>query len=194
MNSLTVCQDTSCERPVDKGGYCEMHYMRLWRAGTLPESPETAFRKASLAEKLRIGARRVASGCWEWQRGTDVKGYAVFRHEAKRHKAYRAAWQVHRGDIPDGAYVCHTCDNPLCVNPDHLFLGTHADNMADMRRKKRHARGETSPRAKLTEADVSEMRSLGASGWTNPDLSKRFGVSRSTVSSILARRYWKHVK
>jgi len=171
-----------------------MHYMRLWRTGKIEASPETQFRQAAFKDKLRMGAQAVPDGCWEWQRALSVTGYGTFRHHGKRHMAYRAAYQQAHGPIPKGAYVCHSCDNRKCVNPAHLFLSDHAGNMADMRAKGRHQMGERHARAKLTKEAVREIRAASAQGVENPELAKRFGVSKSTISSVVHRRYWRHVE
>lgn len=137
------------------------------------------------------------SGCWLWF-GMEQQGrrYGLFCWKQKTVKAHRAAWSIYRGDIPDGLHVLHRCDNPPCVNPDHLFLGTHQDNMRDCSEKGRATgpRGETARHAKLTAAKVIEMRRLHErNGVSVQDLVVRFGVHKATVHKILKGNLWRHV-
>jgi hypothetical protein len=132
-------------------------------------------------------------GCWPWMRARYPTGYGLFVVEGKDRPASRVAWELTHGPIPDGLSVCHHCDNPPCVRPDHLFLGTTADNMADMVAKGRNARGEKSRLAKLTEADVRAIRSRAASGVSSRVLATEFGVCMSNIWLIKTRRHWSHV-
>jgi hypothetical protein len=100
--------------------------------------------------------------------------------------AHRTAYELECGKIPDGVWVLHRCDNRSCVRPDHLFLGTAADNTADMMAKGRHK-----PPRRLNEAEVKEIRTCSVSGYA---LARKFNVSQSTISSIRLRQTWKHVK
>jgi hypothetical protein len=109
---------------------------------------------------------------------------------ARHLKAHRFSYGLLRGEIPFGIYVCHHCDNRLCVNPDHLFLGTNQDNLADMRQKGRHIKGRQCHRAKLSEADVINIRQ--ATG-THTEVAERFGVSAATIGRIRQGLWWKHV-
>lgn len=119
------------------------------------------------------------SGCWLWIGATDKDGYGVFRFRSKQMKAHRVAWLLNRGEIDDGSCVCHRCDTPPCVNDEHLFVGTNAENLADSARKGRKA-GERNGRAILTVADVVAIRLAGpsvpAEYWA-----KHFGVCAATV-------------
>jgi hypothetical protein len=107
-------------------------------------------------------------------------------------RAHRVSYELVAGDIPDDLLVCHHCDNPPCVNPAHLFLGTVADNAVDAVAKGRWARGERSPMSKLTRDDVDEIRALFESGaFSKMDLSRRFGVSHTTIRRIVAGTTWR---
>lgn len=141
-------------------------------------------------------------GCWLW-RGTKRnpeprRAYGVFRKDGQRVSAHRLAWELQYGPIPagrgyHGTCVLHSCDNPSCVRPQHLFLGTNGDNVADSVRKGRRARGERSATAKLTEKQVKAIRQRAAAGETCSILAKAFGVSSPTISGIVRRKYWPHV-
>lgn len=153
--------------------------------------------RARLRDKIRANhERRDGSACWEWQRARNRKGYGHMRWGGKVHGAHRLAYEAFVGPVED-LHVLHCCDNPRCVNPDHLFLGTHADNMADKMAKGR-ARGgrlcgEAHSQAKLTEADVIEIRSRLALGHTQHAIAADLGVSQKLVSQIKLGRCWGHV-
>ena len=107
--------------------------------------------------------------------------------------AHRLAWELANGPIPVGLHVLHRCDNPGCVRPAHLFLGTNADNCRDKALKGRSLRGERNAKAKLTEADVREIRRLGPTV-AKAEIAQRFGITRQQVVHILSRAQWKHVR
>lgn len=132
-------------------------------------------------------------GCWEWQGTKLANGYGCLKSGGKMLKAHRAAWELVNGAISDGMCVCHRCDNPACVRPDHLFLGTNADNMADKVAKGRQPYGERSAQAKITEHDVVDIRTLRAFGARQSALARAFGVSQQLVSAICNRLVWSHV-
>lgn len=136
-----------------------------------------------------------SGSCWLWVRYLDRDGYGVFdpSHENRERRAHRWSWILANGPIPDGAIVCHTCDNPSCVNPSHLFLGTTQDNVSDKVSKMRHAHGSRVGGAKLTDDAVRELRTLRRGGWTLDALSERYGIHRASVSHIARGDTWKHV-
>jgi hypothetical protein len=109
-------------------------------------------------------------------------------------RAHRVAYELFVGRLDEDMSVCHTCDNPICVRPDHLFLGTTADNLHNRDSKGRGFDGERNPRAKLTTEDVLELRRLyRLGGITQQELADRFGVKQITVSNIVLRRTWKRL-
>lgn len=129
--------------------------------------------------------------CELWPGRRNYKGYGTFGKKL----AHRLAWEKAHGPVPAGLMVCHHCDNPPCVNPAHLFVGTGFDNMRDARRKGRLYRvtGEQSSRAKLTAAAVREIRALKAQGFGYRRLSRRFGVGHSVMKRILNGQDWASV-
>lgn len=136
------------------------------------------------------------SGCWIWMLATVKGGYGKisYREPGNRAKsvlAHRAIWEEKNGPIPDGMLLCHTCDVSSCVNPDHMFLGTHADNSADMVKKGRSVRGEQVSHSILTRDDVLRLR--GMSG-TNKAIAQELGVSESSVWYARNNVTWRHVQ
>jgi hypothetical protein len=136
------------------------------------------------------------SGCWLWVGTRDPGNYGVSCHNYKLYKAHRLFWTFRNGPIPEKMHVLHKCDTPPCVNPDHLWLGTHQDNITDMMLKGRQGvnRGTKNGNAKLTEADVQQIRERYAQGGIRQvDLGKQFNVTQVIVSEIVLRKIWRHV-
>ena len=132
-----------------------------------------------------------ADDCWEWTASLDGKGYGQFFPKTDASvRAHRWSFADTYGPIPDTLCVCHKCDNPKCVNPNHLFLGTHADNMRDMRRKGRHPgpgfAGESHPNVKLTDSQVREIRAGYSGAWGEQTrLAQEYGVHKTLISTIV---------
>jgi hypothetical protein len=138
-----------------------------------------------------------ADGCWLWRAFRDRHGYGRYAVTARRPRfAHRYSWELANGPVPAGLCVCHSCDEPACVNPYHLWLGTHADNMADRGRKGRTAVGvgERHGMSKLTEADVRTIRVELACGVLQAVLASRYGVGRTAISAIKTGKLWRHVE
>jgi len=132
--------------------------------------------------------------CWFWPRSKDKKGYGRMWNGKRVAFAHHFLWEIsHNIILPLGQNVLHSCDNPSCVNPDHLFLGTHADNMADKARKGRSNLGEKHPLAKLTEVEVREIRELARNGVSQTEIAVQFEVLPNAISRIVNRIRWKHV-
>ncbi len=131
--------------------------------------------------------------CWLWKASFFYTGYGQSHNVAgKGTTAHRVSHELYVGPIPEGMHVLHKCDVRACVNPSHLFLGTHADNMADMYAKGRQPsqKGTDSGRSKLTEAQVLEIRASNEGGGV---LGRQYGVTRKNISSIRLRQSWKHI-
>lgn len=135
--------------------------------------------------------------CWIWKACGTPKGYGIFilsMAKGKHIYAHRYAYQISKGAIPEGMHCMHKCDNPSCVNPNHLTIGTCADNSMDKVKKGRSSRGERRWCAKLTDSAVAEIRQRHASeGISNRRLAKEYGVSTSAISLVVTNRTWKHV-
>jgi hypothetical protein len=150
-------------------------------------------------------------GCWEWPGPRNREGYGLV-HVLRDGKdssttASRMFWELTNGPIPEGSDVCHHCDNPPCLRPEHLFLGTHAENIRDAQKKGRvpirvpplrngraGVRGENSWCAKLTDHLVAQIREAYASGdFLMRELAERHGVDLGTVSRVINRKLWRHV-
>lgn len=159
-----------------------------------------------------------SDGCWLWTARVDRHGYGRFRPggaDTNEIQAQRVAWVLANGTIPDGICVLHRCDNRQCVRPDHLFLGTAADNKRDEVAKQRHVRGDRHPNhgrafaqpepeqrargvqnaaARLSGDEVREIRRLYAAGATQVALAERFGTPQTNISRIVRRLAWAHVE
>lgn len=151
--------------------------------------------RPSLAE--RFACRFIPepnSGCWLWTGKLDSYGYGVLQINGGRGrtvKAHRLSLEIHGAAASADQVVCHRCDNPACVNPDHLFAGTRADNSRDMAKKGRSTIGEQNPMAKLSASDVLAIRSDAST--SAPDLAKQYGVSPETVRNYRSGRTWRHI-
>lgn len=165
-------------------------------AAPLPRQPKTGLVFSPIRDEFfERYEPDLNGGCWLWT-GYCSHGYGIIwkKHEGRTHPygAHRAFYERFVGEVPPGLYVLHRCDVPCCVNPAHLFVGTHRENMEDMARKGRHAdcRGERQPNAKLTTADVIAIR---ADRRGVVEIARAYGVRDSTISNIIAGKRWAHI-
>lgn len=134
------------------------------------------------------------NGCWDWIGSKNNNGYGNFKYNGHCVKAHRFSLELQGVEIPHGKLVCHKCDNPSCVNPEHLFIGTHIENMKDMADKKRSItrHGENSHFSKLTKKIVDEIRAKYSNRKTSTaTIAKIYGVSQPMISYILIGKNWK---
>ena len=186
------CAFDGCERDAVSKGYCDKHYRRLLKRGDVNDHGSRKVDDGNAVERFHRKYEIDESGCWLWIGGTRLnsKGVPYPRHwsdDKKSIGAHRFSFELARGAIPKGMYVCHKCDTPLCVNPDHLFVGTHHDNMRDMVQKKRSftGRGENKKGlAKLTNQQADQIRKMDIS---HQKLAVMFGVSATTIGRIKSR-------
>ncbi len=155
-------------------------------------------RHLSIADRFfdLVGAK-TETGCIHWNGPIDkTKGYGSFHATIAGKKplgAHRISYELMVGPIPKGLYVLHRCDNRICINPTHLFLGTHLDNIADCNAKGRQARGEKQGNSKLTTDDIHEIRRRCQNGESQRSIAELFGVRQSAISRIFLRIDWKHI-
>lgn len=188
------CQFKGCFNKAHSKGLCIAHYQQQ-RLGKPLKSLQVQIHGKTEKERFFARVGKLDSGCWIWLASLNT-GYGQFRLDTgKIILAHRYSYLIHKGNPIDGLVVMHTCDNPKCVNPDHLVLGTQAENIRDMhvkgRAKKRGLIGVDHSMSKLDDGKVLEIR---ASTESVMALSKKFNVSRAVIYDVLSRKTWRHVK
>ena len=175
LNVYHLCDNPSCVNP-----------KHLYLQGSDTHKQQQIDRFWSMVDKDEN-----PNSCWNWTASGDSHGYGTISWGSRQRgneKAHRISYEIHHGPIPDGMFVCHSCDNPACVNPAHLWLGTHADNMRDMFRKNRRkaARGMLNGKSKLTDDQVKQIRKRYAKGGIlQRELAEEYGVSDTQISAII---------
>lgn len=186
-----ICSTLGCRQEArGRTCLCATHYAASIRAIN-KNVLSTAAATGNFWKRVRKTPR-----CWNWIGNVGTDGYGGLSVAANPTKAHRYSWVIHHGPIPNGLQVLHKCDNRVCVNPDHLFLGTTQDNMLDRDRKNRQVQGERHPSAKLTAQQVIEIRRRFKNGCkkngTRP-LAREFGLSKSTMTAVVRGQTWKGV-
>lgn len=191
MNSRK-CSIQDCGGKHLAKGYCNKHYLRWLNTGDpltiknvigVGETPE---------EKFWSRVNKCESGCWIWQGGTTDDGYGTVNFKGRTQLAHRVAWLLTYNEFPK-LQLLHSCDNPPCVNTNHLREGTNAENVEDRVRRQRSAVGQKYPQSKLTVDDVKQIIQLIGQGLSNYAIAKRFPVSHMVIKGIREGKKWKHV-
>lgn len=192
---MSLCVVGECSRPVyiKSRGLCRAHYNRWWRHGD-PLGGRPVMSARTIEDVWARVQRGGADDCWPWTGSVDRDGYGKMKVGALR-RAHRIAFYAATGTDPTGYFICHTCDNPPCCNPAHLYRGTALDNNRDIHRRGRWCdrKGARHPLAKLSEADVLAIRRLRAEGVLVRSIAQQFGVASSTISLVVSRSRWSHV-
>lgn len=181
---MKKCTVDDCEIKPHAQGMCNTHYARWRRTGA--GKPERVYlpQGTSMEDRMKYHLpSREAGECWEWQGRLNLTGYGVV---GKNKLAHRVAYELWNGELTEGLHVCHSCDNPKCCNPEHLFLGTQRDNIRDMVDKRRHRWGEDSYQCKLSDAEVAEIRRLARAGFTYTAIAEKFDTDRRYVGELVA--------
>lgn len=190
-----TCSMQGCVKNVHARGICNTHYKNLHKHGKLLNIEHKINRDTPKEKLLALVQKNKKTGCWEWK-GARIgnNGYGRMFHKGEQMPAHRWAWIIFRGEITEGHSVCHHCDNPICVNPEHLFVGTHAENMRDMAGKGRHngPKGEDHYNAILNANQVKEIRCRR--GEPTKRLANEYGCSPDNILRIWNRKTWRTVQ
>lgn len=182
---------TICCKPTVARGLCRTHYYSAHRHGTLGEYTSI---RPSLKQRFDALYDKSNSGCWLWKGAKTKSGYGlIWITEDKCNRlAHRVSYALHNGVDPDALDVCHHCDTPLCVNPEHLFVGTRKDNILDCVAKQRNAFGTKNGHSILTDEIVAFIHSLDGLE-SQKEIAKRYDVNPSVISRIMSGKAWRHI-
>lgn len=187
MKQTRVCSQDSCTGAIRGLGLCSKHYDRQRATGN-PNGTTRCPPGVSIEEKIRWHGWQVTeTGCWEWSGRRNKQGYGALKHEGRYEGAHRWAYRAWRGDIPDGLLIRHHCDNPPCINPEHIDLGTVQDNAQDALERGGYAgrtgrAGEANTQSSMSDQTRRSLRADYATGtYTYDALAEKYGTSRSTA-------------
>jgi len=177
---MQTCSVKNCNSKTHAKGLCKYHYKTKWRTGSVEVSRPCYHEpvEQKFWHYVKTGAEKE---CWEWLGYKDKDGYGKMRTGNTNQAAHRISWQIHNGEIPTGQMVLHKCNNPSCINPSHLYLGDHLQNMQDRLNSGHYPKNEDHPNVKFPDDIVEQIRK---SNKTYKELSQQFNISASQISNI----------
>lgn len=193
---MNQCKVFGCTEKHSAKGFCNLHYQRKLQGIPMEGRP-----RPTLRERILNKRKILQTGCWVWtgaKSGGNKAGkfkYGYIRVSGKTLRVHRVLYEIERKVFLDGLQLLHSCDNPLCINPDHLSISSQLENMHDMIKKGRdkHPVGEKN-HSKLSKTDVLKIKSRSKSGDSNPKIAKDFGVCTTTIRNIVIGEKWKHIE
>lgn len=186
----TPCKE--CKRLQDQ----RLREKKGYKTGGVNSFPKAYSLKEAVLQRTD---KKDPNECWSWlgqkrkPKGNAKSGYGRLEYRGTQYTAHKLAWELHnKTTVPKGYCICHLCDNPECVNPDHLFLGSIQDNNEDKLKKQRQSKGEGIHTSKLTEEDIKYIKSL-PEGFNQSEVARQFKVNPNTISNIVNGKRWKHI-
>jgi len=187
-----MCKIEGCYNKVLAKSLCNKHYLQMRQHGKtfISKKDKDYMNKETFLQECEVITE---TGCWIWLNYVGTDGYGMITYKNRPIRAHRFSYALFKDKITEGMKVCHKCDIKACVNPEHLFLGTYADNNKDRHFKKRDAIGSKNGLAKLTENQVKTIKSLLKDGKKGVDIARIYGVSPLIISRINTGYTWRHV-
>lgn len=186
-----TCTIQDCKNKYYAKGLCDKHYQRLKNHNNINHERKGKYNSAEEAYLNQVINNGIEN-CWGWN-GAAPTGYGQLKYNKENWLAHRFSYTYYFGKIPDDMFVCHKCDNPICSNPGHLFLGTSEQNFQDMRKKNRHAHGEKCGNSRINEQIVIEIIDRLNNNEKMIQISRQMNVSYTTINSIKRNKTWKHI-
>lgn len=192
MNN-SICSIDHCSEKILALKLCNKHYLRFKRGSDI--NKKSSYEMSLKERLLSFCVIDEKTKCWNWSGSKNRKGYGALSIKNKHSIAHRESYKVFKGKIPNGMHVCHSCDNPSCINPDHLWLGTNKDNNNDKMEKGRFKPnyGNNNGNSKLTKNDVIEIKQKINQGYDLVEISKQYNVTPENIYSIKNNKTWRHV-
>jgi hypothetical protein len=193
LSETKICSIADCKNVVLVKGVCNTHYIRIKK--NKPVETKSCYELTPKERLLKFVKINEETNCWDWIGAKNRKGYGSLHFGGKTRIAHRMSYELYVGEIPSGLLVCHHCDQPECINPEHLFLGTDLDNSNDkfLKGRQRFLVGEDNVTSKLTTFEIVEIKNMLKEGIGLTVIAKKYNTSRSNIDSIKKHKSWRHI-